>query len=67
MIALIWLQADNEAARRNLQSRAIWCREFNPQLEGHIPCWYGIGISSSPTLCTHPFHVLVLVTVVLYV
>ena len=38
---------------------------FNLQLGGHIQRRCGAGISSSPTLCSRPFRLLVLVNVIL--
>jgi len=39
---------------------------FNLQLRGHIQRWCGAGISSSPTLCSRPYRLLVLIKVVLF-
>jgi len=41
-------------------------RVFNLQLGGHIQYWNGVGISSAPTLCSRPWHLLVLFTVIVW-
>ena len=40
-------------------------RKFNLQLRGHIQHWCGVDFSSSSTLCSRPWRLLVLFTVVI--
>jgi len=54
--------ASNGANRHSL----LTDKAFNLQLRGHIQRRCGAGISSAPTLCSRPWRLLVLITVILF-